>query len=94
MRTARVVAALFLSAALLHPDSGKAYDFRLGEVEGIVNFTLAYGLLVRTQGRDEELIGIANGGTLPSVNADDGSLNYDIVDFAGRRADHCRGHRS
>ena len=38
--------------------------------------TLAYGLLVRTQSRDSDLIGIGNGGKQRSVNGDDGNLNY------------------
>ena len=38
--------------------------------------TLTYGLLVRTESRDSELIGIGNGGKAASVNADDGNLNY------------------
>jgi hypothetical protein len=53
------------------------WDFRLADVEGLANVTLAYGLLSRMQGRDKDLIGIANGGTVPSVNADDGDLNQD-----------------
>jgi hypothetical protein len=46
-------------------------------MEGLVNVTLAHGLLARTQGRDKSLIGIANGGKVPSVNGDDGDLNQD-----------------
>jgi hypothetical protein len=52
--------------------------FRVGEVEGVMNLTFSYGLLVRTEGRDPDLIGIANGGNAASVNFDDGSLNYDV----------------
>jgi hypothetical protein len=51
--------------------------FRLGEVEGIVNFSLAYGLLARVEQRDSDLVGVGNGGTAFSVNIDDGNLNYD-----------------
>src|SRR5262249_3791420 len=39
--------------------------------------SLALGLLSRMQERDKDLIAIANGGTLPSANADDGDLNQD-----------------
>jgi hypothetical protein len=46
-------------------------------MEGLANVTLAYGLLSRMQGREKDLIAIANGGTLPSANADDGDLNQD-----------------
>jgi hypothetical protein len=52
--------------------------FRVGEVEGLLNLTFSYGLLVRTQDRDPDLIGIANGGDAASVNFDDGTLNYDV----------------
>ena len=55
-----------------------ADPFRVGEVDGLFNVTLAYGLAVRTQERDESLIGTGNGGALPSVNGDDGNLNYDV----------------
>ena len=67
-----------LALLLLVPGTGRARDFRLGELEGLVDFTLAYGLLVRTEERDEELIGIANGGSARSVNFDDGNLNYGV----------------
>ena len=51
-------------------------------MEGILDLTLAYGLTVRTQKRDPDFIGIANGGNAPSVNSDDGELNYDKGVFA------------
>jgi hypothetical protein len=53
------------------------WDFRLADVEGLANVTLAYGLLSRMEGRDKDIIAIANGGTFPSANADDGDLNQD-----------------
>ena len=43
-----------------------------------MNLTLSYGLLVRSQDRDPDLIGITNGGNAASVNFDDGTLNYDV----------------
>ena len=55
-----------------------AETFRYGELEGLLDFSFAYGFTVRTQERDEDQIGIGNGGTLPSVNGDDGTLNYDV----------------
>jgi hypothetical protein len=64
-------------AVLLISSGGSATDFRVGELEGLVDVSLSYGLLVRTHDRDESIIGIANGGTARSVNFDDGNLNYD-----------------
>jgi hypothetical protein len=46
-------------------------------VEGVANVELSYGLLVRTQDRDSDLVAIANGGNSQSANFDDGDLNYD-----------------
>lgn len=59
------------------PGTAAGWSFRIADVEGLANVTLAYGLLARTQGRSKDLIGLAHGGTLPSVNADDGNLNQD-----------------
>ncbi len=39
--------------------------------------TISYGLQWRVQNRDEDIIGLANGGNKHSVNYDDGNLNYD-----------------
>jgi hypothetical protein len=64
-------------AASLMPTRAAAKGFRIAEVEGLVDVALSYGILARTEDRDEDFIGIANGGTLPSVNNDDGDLNYD-----------------
>lgn len=38
--------------------------------------TVSYGSIVRVAKRDKDLIGILNGGTAPSINADEGDLNY------------------
>jgi hypothetical protein len=51
--------------------------FRIGEVDGLVDVSLAYGLLTRTESRDSEFVGIGNGGDAATVNVDDGNLNYD-----------------
>lgn len=61
----------------LIPCTALGWDFRVADVEGLANVSLAYGLLSRMQGRDKDLIAIANGGTAPSANADDGDLNQD-----------------
>jgi hypothetical protein len=71
------VTALGVLLLCLLPCAALGWDFRIADVEGLANVTLAYGLLARTQGRDKDLIAIVNGGTLPSANADDGDLNQD-----------------
>ncbi len=59
-----------------------AIDFRIGNVEGLFDVTVAYGLGIRLQDADKDLIGIANGGRRSSVNNDDGTLNYDTGVFS------------
>jgi hypothetical protein len=51
--------------------------FHVGEINGLFDISLAYGLLTRTESRDREFIGIGNGGDAATVNVDDGDLNYD-----------------
>jgi len=69
--------ALGVLLLCLLPGTALGWDFRVADMEGLFNATFAYGLLTRTQGRDKDLIAIANGGTLPSANGDDGDLNQD-----------------
>ncbi len=52
-------------------------DFRVGQVDGLLDLTLSYGLGVRVNDTDEKLVAIANGGERASANNDDGTLNYD-----------------
>ena len=64
--------------ALLIPATASASKlFRVGEVEGVANFSIAYGILARVEERNSDLIGVGNGGSATSVNLDDGNLNYD-----------------
>ena len=72
-----LIRALGVLLLCLLPCTAVSWDFRVADVEGLANVTLAYGLLSRMQGRDKDIIAIANGGTLPSANADDGNLNQD-----------------
>ena len=69
--------ALGVLLLCLLPSPARSWDFRVADMEGLANMTLAYGLLSRMEGRDKDIIAIANGGTLPSANADDGDLNQD-----------------
>jgi len=54
----------------------RAADFRAGQVEGLLDLTLAYGLGVRLDDADKDLVAIANGGKAKTANKDDGDLNY------------------
>jgi hypothetical protein len=54
-----------------------AVDFERGELYGSFDTTFSYGQSFRVQSRDDDLIGLANGGNAFSVNGDDGNLNYD-----------------
>jgi len=54
-----------------------AIEFQHGEINGNFDTTLSAGVTWRVADRDEDLIGISNGGNAYSVNADDGNLNYD-----------------
>ena len=63
-------------AALL-PALCHAADFRAGSVEGLFDLTAAYGVGVRVEDVNEELVAVANGGKRDSANNDDGDLNYD-----------------
>ena len=68
--------ALTLVFALCAAPAG-AEDFNHGELEGSLDITLSHGVTFRGGDRSDSLIGVTNGGTATSVNADDGNLNYD-----------------
>jgi hypothetical protein len=71
------VTAVLLSAGVLGAGSALAFDFTLGGWEGSWDTTLSYGLTSRVEGRDQRLIGVADGGIGRSTNIDNGNLNYD-----------------
>jgi hypothetical protein len=77
MRGTKKLPGIVLAVLLLFAASS-ATDFRVGEVEGLLDLSFSYGLQVRTEDRDDDIIGIANGGDARSVNFDDGNLNYDV----------------
>ncbi len=60
-----------------------AFEFNnaAGTLTGSFDTTVSVGAAWRAQGRDPSLVGIANGGTARSVNADDGNLNFDKGDL-------------
>jgi hypothetical protein len=69
--------AILLALAAFGAAPSAARTFEIGEVEGIANLELSYGVLARVEDRDPELVAIANGGKAESANWDDGDLNYD-----------------
>ena len=78
-RTQRLLAVLSL-ILLVCPAITVGLDFRDNRtgLEGVLDLELAYGLGLRTQEADPELVSIAHGGKrLDSGNFDDGTLNYD-----------------
>ena len=64
-------------AAPMMATPATALEFDFGEVSGNFDTTFTYGLSFRVADRDNDLVGIANGGNRFSVNGDDGNLNYD-----------------
>jgi hypothetical protein len=67
----RLVLITMLPAAAAH-----AIDFGIADIEGKLDITLSVGGMYRVVSPSRDLIGIANGGSQFSVNADDGNLNY------------------
>ena len=56
--------------------AGHAADFRIRDVEGLIDLTLAYGAAYRFRNADKRIVAIANGGKAENANRDDGDLNY------------------
>ncbi len=68
---------LVTAIPFIYPRQVEAFGFRSGDFVGRLDTTLTYGVTMRVQDRDKDLIGIANGGNRTDVNSDDGNLNYD-----------------
>ena len=69
------VSILLLAGLLTMPLSAK--DFRFGNLEGLLETTIAYGVLARVADSDDDLIAKASGGNAEGSNEDDGTQNYD-----------------
>lgn len=67
---------------LLLPASADALTFERERVQGLLNIDVSYGVGYRMEDADPRLIGVANGGTSPSVNGDDANLNFEDGAFA------------
>ena len=82
----RSLAALVLVGGLL-PTQLAAFDFRDANsgIEVLFDLEAAYGLRLRTEDTDQELVSPAHGGERlaygRSGNLDDGNLNYDEGDL-------------
>lgn len=64
------------SAVAALPAQAIPFKFVDDEITGSFDTTLSYGSLWRVTGPHPENIGLANGGTKPNVNFDNGDLNY------------------
>jgi len=76
-RHGRLGVVLPVLLAMLWGTPATAFQFEFGDVEGSLDSTLSYGMSWRVADRDQDIIGLANGGRAYSVNGDDGNLNYD-----------------
>lgn len=72
------LAGLTLGALAAMPAS--AIEFTLGGATARMTNKLSLGVAVRLEDREDELVGIANGGTAFSTNYDDGNLAWDRWD--------------
>jgi hypothetical protein len=68
--------ALFLGCLIASAPALHGLDLSSGEVDARLDITLSIGGSYRVQSAHPNLVGLANGGTQFSVNADDGNLNY------------------
>ena len=69
--------ALIAISCLIAAGPSAALEWEYEGVDIRLDTTLSQGVTVRTAKREQDIIGIANGGTAFSVNHDDGTLNYD-----------------
>jgi hypothetical protein len=67
---------LALAVAGAGPAAAFQFDTDFG-VKGSLDTTVSYGISVRASDPKSSLIGIVNGGTMRSVNEDDGNLNFE-----------------
>jgi hypothetical protein len=77
VRLSPALKPIALAAALYCATGAEAFQFGSeGGIKGSLDTTVSYGISVRAQDADPNLIGLANGGTSRSVNEDDGDRNY------------------
>jgi hypothetical protein len=64
------------AAALLPVSPASGLQFDMGDLDASLDTTLSYGLSYRVGTRDNNIVGLANGGSAYGVNGDDGNLNF------------------
>jgi hypothetical protein len=80
MRFSHLFTAVTFAGSLVST-SLPAFSVDYGEVTGNFDTTVSFGVGTRTNNRAKSNIAIANGGTAPSANYDNGNLNYDAWDI-------------
>lgn len=72
---AKLPLALAIAASISAPAS--AFQFYVGDLEASLDTTLSAGASWRLEERNNNLVGVGNGGTGGSINSDDGNLNFE-----------------
>ncbi len=75
---AKLPLAVAVAATLSTPAS--AFQFYMGDLEANLDTTLSAGVSWRIADREDDLVGLGNGGDGGSINSDDGNLNFDKND--------------
>jgi hypothetical protein len=65
-----------VAVAMLPVSPAAGFQFDVGEIDASLDTTLSYGVGYRVGTRDNEIVGLANGGSAYGVNGDDGNLNF------------------
>lgn len=79
-RLSRALMMAGVASAALGLGQARAFEFNYGDWQVNLDTTLSSSVGIRTGDRDLSKIGIANGGTYGTANADNGNLNYDVGD--------------
>jgi len=72
---AKLPLALAIAASISAPAS--AFQFYVNDLEASLDTTLSAGASWRLEERNDELVGVGNGGSGGSINSDDGNLNFE-----------------
>ena len=72
----RLMLAVALALAACRTSPACAADWRWDDVQVRIDTTLSAATIFGVQKLDPGIIGVANGGRLPTLNLDDGNLNY------------------
>jgi len=72
---AKLPLALAIAASISAPAS--AFQFYVNDLEASLDTTLSAGASWRLEERNDDLVGVGNGGSGGSINSDDGNLNFE-----------------